>query len=75
MADDSEFCDMIIRACMVTIVSATACRFVAVRRFRWQTRRRYPQGYCQECSYDLTGNASGVCPERGTKIEKEKADP
>lgn len=23
---------------------------------------------CEECSYDLTGNVSGVCPECGTKI-------
>ncbi len=27
--------------------------------------RRLPSGYCQECSYDLTGNVSGVCPECG----------
>ena len=25
--------------------------------------------YCVHCSYDLTGNESGVCPECGTKIE------
>ena len=24
---------------------------------------------CRTCSYDLTGNVSGVCPECGTKIE------
>lgn len=26
-------------------------------------------GLCQECSYDLTGNESGVCPECGTEVE------
>lgn len=31
----------------------------------WISRRR-PAGQCQECSYDLTGNTSGVCPECGT---------
>ena len=27
-----------------------------------------PAGYCQKCSYDLTGNTSGVCPECGPKL-------
>ena len=31
-------------------------------------RRRRHQGRCQQCRYDLTGNASGVCPECGTPI-------
>lgn len=30
--------------------------------------RWFPSGHCQECSYDLTGNESGVCPECGTQI-------
>ena len=29
------------------------------------------EGFCIECSYDLTGNVSGVCPECGTKIERD----
>jgi len=29
---------------------------------------RIPQGHCQKCGYDLTGNISGVCPECGEKI-------
>lgn len=31
-------------------------------------RRRRVQGLCRRCRYDLTGNASGVCPECGTPI-------
>lgn len=27
--------------------------------------RRPPPGHCQPCGYDLKGNVSGVCPERG----------
>ena len=27
--------------------------------------------YCQECGYDLTGNASGRCPECGTDWSKD----
>ena len=34
----------------------------------WVRSRRPPPGQCQDCSYDLTGNESGVCSECGTKI-------
>jgi hypothetical protein len=27
-----------------------------------------PKGVCEKCGYNLTGNASGVCPECGTKV-------
>lgn len=30
---------------------------------------KYASGYCQECGYDLMGNASGRCPECGKSIE------
>ena len=30
-------------------------------------RHRRRRGLCLKCSYDLTGNASGVCPECGTE--------
>ena len=33
-------------------------------------RRRRP-GLCSTCGYDLTGNASGVCPECGTTVIRE----
>ena len=36
----------------------------------WRRDRRKPEGCCQQCGYDLTGNESGVCPECGTKIER-----
>jgi len=35
-------------------------------RSKLQTRQR---GLCPVCSYNLTGNTSGVCPECGSKIE------
>ena len=28
-------------------------------------RERLANGQCEHCGYDLTGNASGVCPECG----------
>ena len=34
-------------------------------------RRRYRRehNWCVKCSYDLTGNTSGICPECGTRVE------
>ncbi len=34
----------------------------------WPGRRRPDPGRCRRCGYDLTGNASGVCPECGTPV-------
>ena len=35
----------------------------------WRMRgRRRTSGLCSVCSYDLTGNTSGVCPECGTPV-------
>ncbi len=38
-------------------------------------RRRIPPGHCQSCGYNLTGNTSGICPECGTPIPKDKKEP
>ena len=38
----------------------------------WRDRRRVPPDHCQKCGYDLTGNVSGVCPECGTPVERER---
>lgn len=31
-------------------------------------KTRYPDGCCQACGYDLTGNTSGFCPECGSRV-------
>jgi hypothetical protein len=36
-------------------------------------RRGYRAGLCSACGYDLTANASGVCPECGVRIFATKA--
>ena len=37
----------------------------------WRRDRRKPEGCCQNCGYDLTGNESGVCPECGIQIDAQ----
>lgn len=34
----------------------------------WRDRRTILPGHCRKCGYDLTGNASGVCPECGISV-------
>jgi hypothetical protein len=34
---------------------------------------RYPNGHCQTCGYNLTGNVSGRCSECGSQIRVESA--
>jgi len=35
----------------------------------WKMAIPLPAGLCRACSYNLMGNASGVCPECGTRID------
>lgn len=40
--------------------------FGPLRRYR-----RRKRGLCLKCGYNLTGNVSGVCPECGTKVDRQ----
>jgi len=52
-------------ACPVLLVLDLAHWAMGVpQRLRLDDRLR--RGLCRSCGYDLTGNASGVCPECGT---------
>jgi hypothetical protein len=42
---------------------------LSLARF-FRTRARIAKGGCVACGYNLTGNASGACPECGTRITK-----
>ncbi len=42
---------------------------VVIGRHRYRALMgRFPLGHCQKCGYDLTGNASGRCPECGQQV-------
>ena len=43
------------------------------RRSCRQWVRRHLPGVCSTCGYNLTANASGVCPECGRRVEQKKA--
>ena len=49
--------------CHVALLGA-ACGYVG-----WKRARCKPHGFCPVCSYDLTGNVSGTCPECGTAVD------
>ena len=50
------------------IVPAIFGALPAARMARWSRRRRAGGNACRGCGYDLTGNASGVCPECGSDV-------
>ncbi len=43
---------------------------IAFIRGPLRRRKRFAEGACVRCGYNLTGNISGVCPECGTKIQQ-----
>jgi hypothetical protein len=58
-------------ACGITAL-LPMMRLVGATR-KW--RRMRSKGRCRSCSYDLTGNVSGVCPECGTSVAKAPSPP
>ena len=40
-----------------------------LRSIQWSREDRLPTGLCPRCSYDLTGNVSGVCSECGFRFK------
>lgn len=40
-------------------------------RVRWETVDNSLGRYCYNCTYDLTGNVSGVCPECGVAVHQD----
>ena len=51
-------------------VAALCAVLPAVWALRWRSRRvKARQNLCPTCSYNLTGNTSGVCPECGRAVK------
>ena len=48
--------------------------WVPIRAYsRWQAAKALARRHlCRRCGYNLTGNMSGVCPECGTNIRRER---
>ena len=40
----------------------------------WRQDKRPLKGHCRTCSYNLTGNESGVCPECATPVKRGVSD-
>ena len=53
----------------VALLTAIAPARAVTRYIRQRRRGLDAPRLCRTCSYDLTGNVSGVCPECGTRIE------
>ena len=52
----------------VPVALMLAYPLFAVGRDRWRAFRRPKEGFCRACRYDLTGNASRLCPECGVPV-------
>lgn len=53
-------------AIVLAVLAVAMCSALHICRVR--AERAAARGRCLACSYDLTGNVSGVCPECGTAI-------
>ena len=60
-----DFVALFVMFFLVFLLAFLPCRFVFYcLRWRWV---RWDGSHCLDCGYNLTGNASGVCPECGTE--------
>jgi len=55
-----------LRAPMATLIALLIAYPTFVIARAQYRRYRHKRGHCLKCEYDLTGNASGICPECGT---------
>ena len=53
---------------LLSLVITVFAAGVFYKKYRWRIVDD-PSLFCIQCSYDLTGNESGVCPECGTEIK------
>ena len=53
---------------LATLAALYPTLSISIRRARRYVRRR--RGHCLDCAYDLAGNVSGKCPERGAELSR-----
>ena len=72
MNSGAVLCCSAVPVAMLMVIAASL--YGPGRRFQAKLLRRdrLRRGLCVNCGYDLTGNASGVCPECGTGKEAEE---
>ena len=68
----SPMCITFSLMCATPVALATGIPF-KIRRLRQRQESRGSSGSprCTHCDYNLTGNASGICPECGTPIPED----
>jgi peptidoglycan/LPS O-acetylase OafA/YrhL len=55
----------------VWLIAATTGLIIGLLAIRREERRKkviFSRRFCRHCSYNLTGNVSGACPECGEKV-------
>lgn len=60
---------------VVAMIPAFAFPIVVVVRWPFRRFRRWRQGLCLKCGYDLTGVAGERCPECGIKLKTRQVAP
>jgi hypothetical protein len=60
-------------ACLAPLLAGLFPAWWYPRQYRQRrTRRRIARGECGHCGYSMSANASGICPECGTPVVKQK---
>lgn len=57
--------------CTIGFLSFIAYPFIVFRQGPLRRYKRYRNGRCTKCGYDLTGNSSGICSECGSPVRTE----
>jgi len=73
LAKENDWCDDYVTLELPSWLVFMVLGFLPVRavlRGPLRRCRRRRRGECLDCGYNLTGNASGVCPECGTGLSK-----
>ena len=68
----------VVRVGLVAVFYALSGYLIGMAVSTWATRRmrshRIAAGHCEQCGYDLQGNASGRCPECGVPVAQAIPD-